>query len=545
MKRRAFGVALTAVLVALPLALAPANGEVPPQEITWLAGGDSFSSGHGTPGEQGTCRQNSAAWPQVAREQADVPLAQGGYRFAACSGNVMSDLSGQANGRRYDLVTFSFGGNDIDFAGVVSNCVLGGLVDTVNPWLRPISGCEPDANVRRTISARIGGGYRDFLRRAARDVVNTGGNVVVVGYPAILEDPNRWVGVAQSIDLCNGIRRDDAAHIRGWAGMLNSEIGKAVDDVNRDKPNQVSFRFVNIQDGAGADRNSSDLYEPAGSSVRHNLCASEPWLNGLTAGPINKKGFHPTLDGHSHTGRLVAGVIQGLDWSRLGRSSEPTPTPTPTAAPRATVTDPKPTARNLQVSVPGPGAAGVSFDVGWQSGRDPVTCHFFIDGVEAFSAQCGTRSSKQFSGLAPGRHAFYATVSDRFGIFSDPTATVERTIPGQPAPTSPLATAAPSTSVPATQPPVQPRPTARDLVVVIYGGGHVGVAFEVGWQAGRDPVTCHFFRDGVEVFTAQCGTHSSKQFYNVPVGNHSFYATVTDRFGVASEPTAIITKYVT
>lgn len=64
----------------------------------------------------------------------------------------------------------------------------------------------------------------------------------------------------------------------------------------------------------------------------------------------------------------------------------------------------------------------------------------------------------------------------------------------------------------------------------------MGVAFDVGWQTGRDPVTCHFFRDGVEVFTAQCGTRSSKQFYGVPAGRHSFYATVSDRFGVYSDP---------
>jgi hypothetical protein len=79
-------------------------------------------------------------------------------------------------------------------------------------------------------------------------------------------------------------------------------------------------------------------------------------------------------------------------------------------------------------------------------------------------------------------------------------------------------------------------------VVVVYGGGHVGVAFDVGWQAGRDPVTCHFFRDGVEVFTAQCGTHASKQFFGVPPGPHSFHATVSDAFGVFSDPTPTIVR---
>ena len=93
-----------------------------------------------------------------------------------------------------------------------------------------------------------------------------------------------------------------------------------------------------------------------------------------------------------------------------------------------------------------------------------------------------------------------------------------------------------------TQPP-PPKPYSGNLRVVVYGGGHVGVAFDVGWQEGRDPVVCHFFRDGVEVFTAQCGTYSSKQFYGVPAGTHSWHATVTDRFGVQSDPTNTVTVY--
>lgn len=80
-------------------------------------------------------------------------------------------------------------------------------------------------------------------------------------------------------------------------------------------------------------------------------------------------------------------------------------------------------------------------------------------------------------------------------------------------------------------------PTAANLIAVDHGGGHVGVAFDVGWQPGRDPVTCHFFRNGLEIFTAQCGTRSSKQFYGLPPGRHTFHATVSDAFGVSSGPT--------
>jgi hypothetical protein len=106
----------------------------------------------------------------------------------------------------------------------------------------------------------------------------------------------------------------------------------------------------------------------------------------------------------------------------------------------------------------------------------------------------------------------------------------------------PRAPSAPAPQKPTPQQPAPPKPTATNLIVVVYGGGHVGVAFDVGWRSGRDPVTCHFFRDGVEVFTAQCGTRSSKQFYGVPAGTHRFYATVSDRFGVYSDPTNVVVR---
>ena len=188
---------------------------------------------------------------------------------------------------------------------------------------------------------------------------------------------------------------------------------------------------------------------------------------------------------------------------------------------------PKPTISNFAATVQGPGQVGVSFNIGWQAGRDPMTCHFFVDGHEAFTAQCGTSSSKQFTGLAAGNHTFYATVTDRYGVSSGPSPKLTRTVPGQ----APL-------------PP--PKPTISNFIVVVYTSepGHVGVAYDVGWQAGRDPVTCHFFIDGQEAFTAQCGTHSSKQFYGITPGQHSFYATVSDAFGVYSDPSPTLVKTV-
>jgi hypothetical protein len=126
-----------------------------------------------------------------------------------------------------------------------------------------------------------------------------------------------------------------------------------------------------------------------------------------------------------------------------------------------------------------------------------------------------------------------------FTIHGSPRSTTPAPTPSSPTPKRP----APPSSQPTSPPPAPPKPYARHLRVVVYGGGHVGVAFDVGWKAGRDPVTCHFFRNNVEVFTAQCGIHSSKQFYGVPAGTHSWYATVSDRFGVYSKPTNVVVRY--
>jgi len=226
-----------------------------------------------------------------------------------------------------------------------------------------------------------------------------------------------------------------------------------------------------------------------------------------------------------------------MPWPRLGR--------TESHALESTVTfkaevpaGPAPAISNFAVTVRGPGTAQVSFNVSWTAGRDPVTCAYYIDAREVFSAQCGTAASRQFSGLAPGKHTFHATVTDRYGVVGFPSPVLTRTITGDPPPTQ-------SPPRPTTAPP-PPKPTIANFTVVVYTSepGHVGVAYDVGWQSGRDPVICHFFMDGQEVFTAQCGTHSSKQFYGISPGQHSFYATVSDRYGIYSDPSPTIVKTV-
>jgi hypothetical protein len=166
--------------------------------------------------------------------------------------------------------------------------------------------------------------YRAFLDRIARDVAVPGANVVVVGYPAFVEDPKFWPNINKMTNMCQGIREADALKVRGLAGLLNRTIADAVNDLNRQAPNRVRFTFVDVNSGqpdhmVGFDNPS--LFEP-NQGDRHNLCARRPWLNGITLGGFEgdyrrERSFHPTQEGHDAQARLVAARVQRLGWERL------------------------------------------------------------------------------------------------------------------------------------------------------------------------------------------------------------------------------------
>ncbi len=302
------------------------SAATPRRPISWLAAGDSFSSGFGNAGETGECYRSPGAWGSVAHDQLAKDLPTAKFDFRACAGAVTSDLFAatpdtktqwRVGNGRYDLVTFSFGGNDVGFADELTQCILSGFVGWIDVLARPVSGCRSDDEVRKHISDVIGAEYLPFLRRVATDVVSKGGNLVVVGYPALVEDPDRWVGWAQTADNCNGISRDDAPRIRGWSGLLNQLIARAVSDLDRERINGVHVSFVNVQDGAGSTQDDPRLFEPNGSSRRHNLCANDSWILNLRLAADHKSIIHPNLAGHEAMSHLVADKLRGLHWDDL------------------------------------------------------------------------------------------------------------------------------------------------------------------------------------------------------------------------------------
>jgi hypothetical protein len=312
--------------------------QLPTPAITWLAAGDSYASGQGLtrttePCADGTGKNGlGTTWAVAAGadvEAAGTKLAHGGPDLVACTSAISADLLHDNSAKlgvkhkaqwtksmgRYDLVTFSFGGDDLGFARIVQDCLT--------------SGCPSDASVRAKIAA-LGStglnykgvqtqGYPAFLESVAKSAVVAGGNIVVMGYPEVVEAVNLW---GPDRLTCEGTLTPAKAQLmRGWAGDLNATMGAAVakvDAMPAAARNGVHVTFVDAVSGSASDgiaSNDPNLFEPS-SGTRHELCSAggQVWLNGLSALHVKSRSFHPNQAGETAMGALAAGVIGELSW---------------------------------------------------------------------------------------------------------------------------------------------------------------------------------------------------------------------------------------
>lgn len=323
------GVATLASLQTQPSAQAAAATPAA-SGISWLAAGDSYSSGQGLPTTEPPCAQgdglgvDGSTWSTVASEQLGIGSFEAGSPdLRACTGTISDQFFNNHGGGddpqwsksmgRYDLVSFSFGGNDIGFASIIQHCVIQG-------------GCPPESAVRQKI-AELGttgvykGSFRippfpEFLTHVATSAVAHGGNVVVMGYPELIANPDDW---PTGMTKCDGhFSKNTADEMRGWAGDLNATLGSSVTKVNAlvaSKRNDVHFTFVNPVTGGGLlSPDDENLFEPA-NGPEHELCATgnAVWMNGLQIENLNGS-FHPNQSGEAAMGVLGAEVIRQLKW---------------------------------------------------------------------------------------------------------------------------------------------------------------------------------------------------------------------------------------
>lgn len=128
----------------------------------------------------------------------------------------------------------------------------------------------------------------------------------MVGYPNLVEDPQRWPATQVVSGRCSGIRASDVGRLRGATGYMNQTLKVVTEEAEHES---VTFRFVDI---------NGQVYET--NEGRHGLCSDDPWLNdalnALRARRIDRA-FHPNDRGHAGMAKHLSTIIEGLNWMAL------------------------------------------------------------------------------------------------------------------------------------------------------------------------------------------------------------------------------------
>lgn len=246
-------VAVTVSAVALAATSAfPAAAS--PQRFVYDALGDSFAAGSGAAAVQDACGRNDLAYPHVLDGRMRIALDD----FAACGGaTIPSMLATQltALGPDTDLVTVSIGGNDIGWATVVVDCLLG----TEDQCAQSVAATS-DVIVNE-LPADLDLAYTQ-IGEAAPDA-----HVVVTGYPRLFSPEYGDFAPVPSAPVLISAAEQEV--LNDGADLLNSVIA----DVAADH----GFQFVDV----------------TSRFTGHGVNADDPWLTGLD----QDVPLHPTAEG--------------------------------------------------------------------------------------------------------------------------------------------------------------------------------------------------------------------------------------------------------
>ena len=390
--RRLVAAVSAVTLVAVVLVIIPASAVATESVrvggdtgLSWVSLGDSYAAGEGLPdptrieGDEtfALCQRalagdgGSTAWgAQAAAGRADA----GHFAFVACTGAITDDVfphpsapriqAGQLDqarffgkSERFDVVTASFGGNNVGFADVLLGCagvsvtgagtyaLTGAVSWAAAPWVGcTVSEEEMKARVDRlTDTATVRGGRMDCGDLGAtgstsafwddddlvagkvtapelydvlgRCVAEPGGVVVVMGYPQLVEESGRWSALEGN--RCHRVRRADAGKLRGAVARFNERLRAAAEFADRTTPARFVFVDPNqFWEGEAYTGSAPSSEALAQGAKRHALCGGgEDWLNGLTIGTAGdgalrpQRSFHPNQLGHN----AMAQATQTID----------------------------------------------------------------------------------------------------------------------------------------------------------------------------------------------------------------------------------------
>jgi lysophospholipase L1-like esterase len=263
---------------------------------TYTAMGDSYSSGEGNPtydvGTKNGCHRSQEAFGrQFAQGQSSIGDA--GIQHIACSGATINNLLPSGTGQNGEqpqisqmysgskLATVTIGGNDIGFAGVLTNCLL-----------NPFTTCESSYNTDNSsnlytkidnLKPQLVDAY-EAMKSAAPQA-----KIVAVTYP-ILFTP----GLA-----CVGLSVPDVNFLNNVGSYLDNAIISAAQAAGI---NVLDERYAFLGHQLCAPSNNSWVISPTGTSVTDASSS-----------------FHPNYLGHA---QIAADL--GRYWSALQAGTAPT-----------------------------------------------------------------------------------------------------------------------------------------------------------------------------------------------------------------------------
>ena len=262
--------ALTATLAATP---SQAAGS------TYVALGDSFSSGTGTRAKVDSCYRSPYGYPSLLADQLKLRLD-----YQACQGADTADVRTRQLGaldRRTSYVTMTVGGNDIGFADVLTECALPG-------WMSDCDGHIAAAltTLRTQLPGRLDTLYAEIDSRAPK------ATVAVASYP--------YLFMGEDCDLATFFSPGEQADINAGTAEL--------DELIKARAGTAGFTYVEVRD----------------DFLGHAVCDSPEWINGFSS-PIEES-YHPNRLGNAAYAAAIAPALGTTSAGAKGRATSTEPT---------------------------------------------------------------------------------------------------------------------------------------------------------------------------------------------------------------------------
>ena len=314
-----------------------------------LALGDSFSSGEGAPvpgkddgflagtdTDGNTCHRSSEAYGYELKRQLGDAWS---LTFRACSGAKLENLGVELSSlmvnkkqkgepfqtdlgdRKYDVVTMTMGGNDLNFAGILADCVEHGWVNHI---VRFAAGRLLQNRVNKNlcqgkhekaVNATLPALEPKFVKayQALKKLTKPGGQVIILGYPLFF--PDNPPGSCSS----------GAADSFGASDMLwLNNVARRADAVIERAALKASVSYID----------EHNLFRTGG--IDHGLCQGDTrgdtarWVNRFISGagrngllPDKAWSFHPTVAAHKAEAQHLLACVR--DRSTCDPARQPFP----------------------------------------------------------------------------------------------------------------------------------------------------------------------------------------------------------------------------